>query len=109
MTVKGTLAAIRAEGMAGKYHPDLCEFEISYRKEDVPDREKRGRTAYFTEDEADAIGTARAMRAELAATGKPAIDPAQRSHAEAAQRQADAMPAIFNALGITRPKGGMQP
>lgn len=109
MTVKATLAAIKAEGMAGKYHPDTCEFEVSYRKEDVPDREKRGRTAYFTEDEADAIGTARAMRAELAASGKPATDPAQRSRAEAAQRQADAMPAIFNAFGIIGPKGGPKP
>lgn len=59
-----TLQAIKAMGMRGSYDRDADEFRVNHahNKED---------TAYYTNDHADAIGTARHMKAQSMSEGYP--------------------------------------
>lgn len=62
MNRKDTLEAIRAAGMAGTYDAGTREYRVTYPAQEMPDKERREAVASYTDDPADAIGTAKAMR-----------------------------------------------
>ena len=54
MNLSQTVAAVKAQGLTCKWLPDTQEFRVNVRLGTEA-------TAYYTQDPADAIGTARAM------------------------------------------------
>lgn len=63
MTIKETLAAIKAAGMVGRWSPELSEFRVAFKASDLPSATRREDAAYYTGSRQDAVDTARAMRA----------------------------------------------
>lgn len=59
-TIKETIAAIRAANMAGSY--DAGEWRITFRKDDMPDKDRREAVAAYCYDSDDALSTAQVMR-----------------------------------------------
>lgn len=62
MTIKTTLAAIKAAGMHGKWDADGREYRVTFRPDEGTDA-WREEQACYTPDADDAIATAKAMRA----------------------------------------------
>jgi hypothetical protein len=63
MTQRGTLAAIRAAGMAARYSAEWGEYRVTFNASDLPSAERREAVAAYTSDAQDALDTAKAMRA----------------------------------------------
>lgn len=70
-TIKETIAAIRAANMVGRWTADYGEWRITFRKEDMPDAERREAVAAYCYDSDDAIGTAQVMRERFERTNPP--------------------------------------
>lgn len=64
MTIKATLAAIKAENMAGSWDAAVSEYRVTFPASEM-NAERREACASYTGDAADAIGTARTMRQHL--------------------------------------------
>lgn len=62
MTIKATLAAIRAMRMSASYRAEYREYRITYPAYEMPSATRREDCACYTNDAQDAIGTATAMR-----------------------------------------------
>lgn len=62
MKRKEALAAVAAVGMAATYDADAAEYRVTYRADVMRCKERREAVAYYTNDGADAVRTARAMR-----------------------------------------------
>lgn len=64
MNRKDVLKAVRDAGMSATYDTEGGEYRVTFRAADMPDAERREAVASYTSDGADAIGTARAMKAQ---------------------------------------------
>lgn len=62
MTIKATLAAIKAAGMHGQWRAEWNEYRVTFPYGELPDSIRED-CACYTSDPQDAIDTARAMRA----------------------------------------------
>ena len=62
MTIKATLATIRAMRMSASYRAEYREYRITFPAYEMPSATRREDCACYTNDAQDAIGTATAMR-----------------------------------------------
>lgn len=62
MTRKQTLAAIRELGLAVTFDADWGEYRVTFRRDEMPDAERREAVAYYSPDSDDALGGAHHMR-----------------------------------------------
>lgn len=77
-TIKATLAAVRALGMACGYKPEYREFRISYPAHIEPSAQRREDTACYETDPASVVGTAQAMKDGLFISTRERNNPQQR-------------------------------
>ena len=63
MTIKETLAAIKAAGMAGTFDRETREYRVTYPKGEGLSAKRLEAVASYSDDAADAIATAKRMRA----------------------------------------------
>lgn len=62
MTKAATRAAIKAAGMIGVWSSEWRQWRVTHTEATMPDKARREDVAYYTDDNEDALDTARAMR-----------------------------------------------